>query len=86
MDWLKAHAFMTAWITMPFTIWAAVTKLRKREGQPIEWQWAMIILAFGVSVSVAFTPGFDQFARDFAKWMAMMSFFAILFSRPRPFG
>jgi len=86
MEWLKAHAFLTGWIAMPFTIWAAIIKLKKKEGQPIEWQWAMIILTFGISISIAFTPGFDQFAREFAKWLAMMCFFAILFARPRPFG
>lgn len=86
MDWLKAHAFLTGWIALPFTIWAAITKLRRKEGQSIEWQWAVILIAFGISLGISFTPGFDQFARDFAKMLAIFSFMAILFSRPRPFG
>ena len=83
MNWLKDHVFLTGWLALPFTVWSAITKLRKKDGQPLDFTWAIIIMTFGISLGITFRPALDQFSRESAKHLAMMSSFAILFARPR---
>ena len=81
MTWFKDHVFLTAWIALPFTVWSAISKIRAKGGGVIDWTWAIIILTFGITLGITFTPGFDQLSRDFARTLAMFSFMAIFFSR-----
>ena len=83
MSLLKDHVYLTAWIALPFTIWSAVSKIRVKPATTIDWSWGIIVLTFGITLGIAFTPLFDQFAREFAKWLATFSFMAILFNRSR---
>jgi hypothetical protein len=83
MAWFKDHYFLCAWIALPFTLWNAISRLRVKGATGVDWTWSIIVLTFGITLGIAFTPAFDQFSRDYAKWMSTLSFMTILFNRSR---
>jgi len=83
MEWLKAYAWLTGWLALPLGLLAIYAQNRGRELKDVDWTWATIFVTFGVTLGITFTSSFDPFVREAAKWLAMLSFYAILFNRRR---
>ena len=83
MNWLRENAWMTGWLALPLALLAIYAQNRGKQLKDFDWSWATIYVTFGVTLGVALTPSADSFAREFAKWLATLSFFAILFNRNR---
>jgi membrane protein DedA with SNARE-associated domain len=83
VNWLKDNSFLAGWLALPVTIFAVYAQNKGKPIREIDWTWAIIFMTFGVTLGVAFTPSFDSYSREFAKWLATLSFFAILFNRRR---
>ena len=81
MNALREYSWLTGWLALPVSIFAIYAQNRGKQIKDIDWTWAIIYLTFGVTLGVTFTKEFDAFSRDFAKWLAMLSFFCIIFNR-----
>lgn len=83
MNWFRDNAFLAGWLALPLAMLATISQNKGKLLKDIDWTWAIIYLTFGITLGVAFTPSFDMYAREFAKWLAMLSFFGIFFNRTR---
>jgi len=83
VEWLKDNAFLAAWLALPIAVFAIYVQNRGKQFKDYDWNWITIYLTFGRTIGITFTKTFDTFSRKFAKWLAMLSFFAILFNRSR---
>jgi hypothetical protein len=39
MNWLKDYLCLTGGLALPFAMWSAITKLREKDGQPLDFTW-----------------------------------------------
>jgi hypothetical protein len=83
MQWLRENAFLAEWLALPVSLFAAYAQNRGKSPKEVQWEWVMIYLTFGIAFPVSLSRNFDEFAREFAKWLAMFSFIAIVFNRRR---
>jgi peptidoglycan/LPS O-acetylase OafA/YrhL len=83
MNWLRENAFLAGWLALPLSIVAIIAQNKGKPLKEFDWTWATIYLTFGITLGVTLTQSFDGLSREFAKWLATLSFFAILFNRRR---
>ena len=81
MNWLRENAWMTGWFALPLAVLAIYAQNKGKQLKDFDWTWAIIYLTFGITLGVTLAQNADAFAREFAKWLATLSFFAILFNR-----
>ena len=83
MNWLRGYAWLTGWLALPIAIANMVMRLKQKPSTGVDFTWAIIYLTFGVALGITLTPTFDEKSRSFTQWLAMLSFFCIIFSRNR---
>jgi uncharacterized membrane protein AbrB (regulator of aidB expression) len=81
MNWLKDNTFLAGWLALPLALIAVYAQNRGKAFKDIDWTWVMIYAIFGISFGVTVTKSFDMVAREFTKFLAFVSFFAIIYNR-----
>jgi di/tricarboxylate transporter len=81
MNWLETHAYLAAWLALPVAfIVAIVQNIRSKTGQ-VEWRQMIFLFVFLLCLAVAFSPSFDNTAREYAKVIAFPSFLCFVWRR-----
>ena len=81
MNWLRDHVYVATWLGLVGTVILAILQARKTDFAEIDWFRLIIYFSFFTALGVVFTPTFDQFARDYAKYLASALLAVIIVSR-----
>lgn len=84
MNWLQSRAYIAAWLSPIVAILVFLVRGFKTDFKETDWSRTLLYIAFLTCLAVVFTPTFDTFAREAARYtLPLLIIFLIVDRKPR---